>query len=85
MPATLSRATVLAVDNRRRVRHYHNRRGSNGTQVQGTSSARPSAALPRRPNGGNGVVIIGAPNNTIGGTSAGARNIISGKRRPRRR
>jgi hypothetical protein len=48
------------------------------TQVQGNligTSNDGSAALP---NGGDGVVILDASNNSIGGTTAGHRNVISG-------
>jgi uncharacterized repeat protein (TIGR01451 family)/CSLREA domain-containing protein len=40
-----------------------------GTDVTGTADLG---------NSGNGVFIFGAPNNTIGGTASGARNVISG-------
>jgi hypothetical protein len=54
--------------------------GNQGNQVLGNyigTNAKGTAALG---NGGGGVRIFDAPNNTIGGTGDGARNIISGNR-----
>ena len=51
---------------------------ASGTQVQGNligTDVNGSAALA---NLGIGVLIIGSPGNTIGGTATGARNVISG-------
>jgi hypothetical protein len=52
--------------------------GATGTQIQGNfigTTVNGTAALS---NLGIGVLIIGAPNNTIGGTAADAGNVISG-------
>jgi hypothetical protein len=49
-----------------------------GTQVQGNFIGTNVAGTAALSNGGIGVVIIDGLNNTVGGTTAGARNIISG-------
>ena len=51
--------------------------GSSGNFVQGNFIGTNAAGSSALPNGAFGVTIS-SPNNTIGGTSAGARNIISG-------
>ncbi len=51
---------------------------ASGTQVQGNLIGTDVNGTAPLANLGIGVLIIGAPNNTIGGTAAGARNIISG-------
>jgi len=50
---------------------------STGNLVQGNYIGTNAAGTSAVPNG-RGVRIVGAPNNTIGGTAPGARNIISG-------
>jgi CSLREA domain-containing protein len=53
--------------------------GATGDQVQGNYIGTNAAGTTALPNGTSGVVVtIGASNNTIGGTAAGAKNIISG-------
>lgn len=51
--------------------------GGNGSQVQGNLIGTSASGTVRLPNQ-LGIIIDGAANNTIGGTSAAARNIISG-------
>lgn len=46
--------------------------------VQGNFIGTNAAGLAALPNGENGVSVTDAPNNQIGGTAAGARNLISG-------
>ncbi len=52
--------------------------GASGTQVQNNLIGTDVNGTTALSNLGGGVVINGAPNSTIGGTSAGKRNIISG-------
>jgi hypothetical protein len=49
-----------------------------GNSIQGNFVGTNAAGTADLGNNGEGVVIAGAPNNTIGGTATGARNIISG-------
>jgi CSLREA domain-containing protein len=51
---------------------------STGNQVQGNFIGTDAAGAVALGNSGRGVFIFGAPNNLIGGTAAGARNVISG-------
>jgi CSLREA domain-containing protein len=51
---------------------------ASGNRVQGNYIGTDAAGALARPNKEDGVHISGAPNNTIGGTTAGARNVISG-------
>ena len=53
--------------------------GAQGNLVQGNFIGTNAAGTAALPNLGDGVAITG-PNNTIGGTAAGDRNIISGNR-----
>jgi hypothetical protein len=52
--------------------------GATGTQVQGNLIGTDINGTAALANLGIGVLIIGAPFNTVGGTAAGARNVISG-------
>jgi len=52
--------------------------GASGAQVRGNLIGTDVNGTAPLSNLGIGVLIIGAPTNTIGGTAAGARNIISG-------
>src|SRR5215207_1939962 len=52
--------------------------GATGTKVQGNFLGTNAAGSADRGNGDDGVDVFGADNNTIGGTTAGARNVISG-------
>jgi hypothetical protein len=52
--------------------------GASGNFVQGNYIGLDSAGTSSVSNGNDGVNVINAPNNTIGGTSAAARNVISG-------
>jgi len=52
--------------------------GGSGNVVQGNFIGTNPAGATSVPNAGNGVTILNAPNNIIGGTTAGARNVISG-------
>jgi hypothetical protein len=54
---------------------------ANSNQIQGNFVGTDATGTGALPNGGNGIFIINAPNNTIGGTTAGSRNIISGNGR----
>jgi CSLREA domain-containing protein len=49
-----------------------------GNQVQGNLIGSDFSGTALLPNGGDGVLIDGAPSNTIGGTMTAARNLISG-------
>jgi titin len=49
-----------------------------GNQVQGNYIGTNAAGTAAIPNSFAGVAIVDAPGNTIGGTAAGARNVISG-------
>ncbi len=49
-----------------------------GNQVQGNYVGTDAAGLVSTGNANSGVFVSDAPNNTIGGTIAGARNVISG-------
>jgi hypothetical protein len=51
--------------------------GATGNLVAGNFIGTTADGLAARGNSGNGVYINGAPGNTIGGTSAAARNVIS--------
>ena len=51
--------------------------GSAGNTIEGNFIGTDPTGTLARPNGGDGIVIRGA-NNTIGGTTAGTRNLISG-------
>ncbi|MCS6805114.1 MAG: right-handed parallel beta-helix repeat-containing protein, partial [Blastocatellia bacterium] len=55
-----------------------NGRASFSNQVQGNFIGTNVTGTARLDNAGHGVRIFGATNNTIGGTTAGARNVISG-------
>ena len=52
--------------------------GSTGNQIQGNYIGTNAAGTAAIPNASNGVDIDAAPNNSVGGTAAGARNVISG-------
>ncbi len=52
--------------------------GSNGTNVQGNTIGTNAGGTVAIPNGETGIYITNAPENTIGGTTPGARNVISG-------
>ncbi|MCS6803660.1 MAG: hypothetical protein NZ823_00775 [Blastocatellia bacterium] len=52
--------------------------GARGTQVQGNFIGTDVNGTADLGNAGSGVVIAGPPNNTVGGASPSARNIISG-------
>jgi titin len=52
--------------------------GSGGNTIQGNYIGTDVAGTADLGNSGNGVFIWGVPGNTIGGTAAGARNVISG-------
>jgi CSLREA domain-containing protein len=49
-----------------------------GTQIQGNYVGTNAAGTAALPNGGGGVDIEGSANTTVGGATAGARNLISG-------
>ena len=51
-----------------------------GNKVQGNFIGTSASGTQDLGNSGDGVVIDIAPNNTVGGTSSGARNVISGNR-----
>lgn len=51
---------------------------SSGNTIQGNVIGLNVAGLAALPNGSGGLLLSSAPNNTIGGTAAGARNVISG-------
>ncbi|HEX8998688.1 MAG TPA: CSLREA domain-containing protein, partial [Blastocatellia bacterium] len=51
---------------------------STGNQIQGNFIGTNATGTAAIPNASNGVDIDAAPNNTVGGTAAGARNVISG-------
>jgi hypothetical protein len=55
--------------------------GATQNLIAGNSIGTNAAGTDALPNGVSGVVIFGASNNTIGGTGAGARNVISGNTR----
>jgi CSLREA domain-containing protein len=52
--------------------------GTSGTQVQGNLIGTDVSGTTALGNGSHGVAIPAAPGNTIGGTTAGTRNVISG-------
>ena len=52
--------------------------GASGNLVQGNLIGLSAAGTNALPNGGNGISISGASSNTIGGSVAAARNVISG-------
>lgn len=52
--------------------------GSQGNQVQGNLIGTDVNGTVALPNLLNGVVIFNAPNNTVGGTTSSARNVVSG-------
>jgi CSLREA domain-containing protein len=52
--------------------------GATGNQVQGNYIGTDRNGTADLGNGTQGVIIVGAANNTVGGTAAGARNVISG-------
>ncbi len=52
--------------------------GATGNVVLGNYIGTDTTGAVDEGNGANGVYINGAPSNTIGGTAAGARNVISG-------
>jgi hypothetical protein len=54
--------------------------GASGNKVQGNYIGTKADGSSGLGNSGDGVVIDGAPNNTIGGTDSGARNVISDNR-----
>ena len=54
---------------------------SSGNVVEGNKIGTNIPGTVALPNGGDGVSIVNAPNNTIGGTAAGASNLISGDTR----
>lgn len=54
---------------------------TSGNVVEGNLIGTTFDGLSPLANNGDGVFIIGAPNNTIGGSAAGARNILSGNAR----
>ncbi|HAZ47371.1 MAG TPA: hypothetical protein DCZ55_23675 [Cyanobacteria bacterium UBA11371] len=54
---------------------------SNGNTIQGNYIGTDAAGIADLGNTGNGVRIDNAPNNTIGGTTAAQRNVISGNNR----
>ena len=58
---------------------------STGNVVQGNYIGTNAAGTAAIPNLFHGVDIVNAPNNVIGGTAAGAGNLISGQRRQRHR
>ncbi|HVS35748.1 MAG TPA: PKD domain-containing protein, partial [Gemmataceae bacterium] len=49
-----------------------------GTDYTGDVAVIPNVVAPNTTTAGDGVVIDGAPDNTIGGTTAGEQNVISG-------
>lgn len=53
---------------------------STGNQISGNYIGTNTSGVVAVGNGGGGVVIFSSPNNTIGGTTAGARNVISGNK-----
>ena len=53
------------------------------TRCEGTTSAPNAAGTAAVANAVNGVLVEAAPNDTIGGTTAGAGNVISGNSQPR--
>ena len=78
--------TIGGTAHRRGQRHLGQRPGT-GIEITGTAvdnlvegnlSARTPPAPPRWPTPGRRVIAIGADDNTIGGTAAGAGNVISG-------
>ena len=52
--------------------------GAGGNLIEGNRIGLDSSGFEPSPNGANGVQIIDAPNNTIGGSTATSRNVISG-------
>lgn len=52
--------------------------GATGTLIEGNFIGTNNAGIDALPNGGDGVFISGAPNTVVGGTTAAARNLISG-------
>ena len=54
------------------------RDGSNGTKIQGNFIGTNAAGTASLGNDNIGVTIVSSANNTVGGTAAGSRNIISG-------
>ncbi|HJR05877.1 MAG TPA: FG-GAP-like repeat-containing protein, partial [Pyrinomonadaceae bacterium] len=52
--------------------------GSTGNLVEGNYVGTNAAGTAAISNNGNGVIIDASPNNTVGGTAAGAGNVISG-------
>ncbi len=86
MPATSSAATLATAwkspaSPTSSARGYSAIAGSGHDRQRGsraTTSARTPPVRRRSPTGGNGVAIAGAVGNTIGGTTTGAGNVISG-------
>ena len=52
--------------------------GAGGNLIEGNFIGTDSSGLETTPNGANGVQIVDVPNNTIGGSVAASRNVISG-------
>ncbi|HEX8201651.1 MAG TPA: hypothetical protein VF590_14300, partial [Isosphaeraceae bacterium] len=54
----------------------------NSTTIQGNSIGTDRTGTQRRANGGSGIFVLGGVSNTIGGTTAAARNVIAGNAGP---
>lgn len=72
---TSSARNIISVNERHGVLIHGN--GATGTLVQGNYIGIDVTGIQKLGNGVDGILILGAPNNTIGGTTSNARNVIS--------
>jgi CSLREA domain-containing protein len=54
--------------------------GANNSIIEGNYVGTDATGLQAKPNGQNGIAIISGSNNLVGGTTAEARNVVSGNR-----
>jgi titin len=66
---------VISANERHGVLIHGN--GATGTLIQGNYIGIDVTGIQKLGNGGDGILILGAPNSTIGGTTSNARNVIS--------